>query len=179
MIVSLSIGRKLLILITSADIPCFYYNYLAASSDTPTILEKATMVKSLPYFSILAFPISSTKFGSKLYCETSKLDPYKISFYRNTTGFSSLTAALSNPLQSSELQGDKTTSPGHWEYQAEKHWECWAATPAAGPLIPLNVIGHESCPPDIYLALAAELMIWSIPCIAKLKVMNSMIGLKP
>ena len=77
-IVSLSIGRKLLIFITSTDIPCFSYNYLEASSETPTILENATMVRSFPYFSTLAFPISSTKFGSKLYYETSKLDPYKI-----------------------------------------------------------------------------------------------------
>ena len=31
----------------------------------------------------------------------------------------------------------------------------------------------------MYSVLAAELMIWSIACMAKLKVMNSTIGFKP
>lgn len=34
-----------------------------------------------------------------------------------------------------------TLSPGQWEYQELKSWECWAATPAAGPLGPRKVMG--------------------------------------
>lgn len=40
-------------------------------------------------------------------------------------------------------------------------------------------MGQSNLPPLIYLVLDAELTIWSIACMAKLKVMNSMIGLHP
>ena len=45
---------------------------------------------------------------------------------------------LSKPLQSSESYGLMTFKPGQWPYQAAKHWECWAATPAAQPFGPLK-----------------------------------------
>ena len=40
-------------------------------------------------------------------------------------------------------------------------------------------MGQRICPPDMYSVLDAELMIWSIACMAKLKVMNSTIGRRP
>ena len=75
--------------------------------------------------------------------------------------------------------GRPTFRPGTWLYQAAKHCECWAATPAAAPLGPRNTIGQLMVPADMYSVLAAELMIWSMACIAKLKVMNSQMGLSP
>ena len=48
---------------------------------------------------------------------------------------------LSRPLQSSAEYGDTTFRPGTCPYQAAKHCECCAATPAAAPLGPLNTIG--------------------------------------
>jgi len=63
------------------------------------------------------------------------------SFSRNTTGSGSLIAAFSKPLASSAEYGDITLSPGQWLYQAPKHWECWAATPAAAPFGPRKTIG--------------------------------------
>ena len=50
-------------------------------------------------------------------------------------------AAFKSPLQSSDEYGEMTLSPGQWLYHAAKHWECWAATPAAAPLGPRNTIG--------------------------------------
>ena len=44
---------------------------------------------------------------------------------------------------------------------------------------PRNTICVPICPPDIYKVFDAELMIWSIACMAKLKVMNSTIGRRP
>ena len=44
---------------------------------------------------------------------------------------------------------------------------------------PRKTIGQPIWPPDIYSVLAAELMMWSIACMAKLKVMNSTIGFSP
>lgn len=72
-----------------------------------------------------------------------------------------------------------TLSPGTLAYQAEKHCECCAPTPAAAPLGPRNTMGHEICPADMYSVFAAELTIWSMACMAKLKVMNSHTGLSP
>lgn len=40
-------------------------------------------------------------------------------------------------------------------------------------------MGHWICPADMYSVLAAELTMWSMACIAKLKVMNSHTGLAP
>ena len=40
-------------------------------------------------------------------------------------------------------------------------------------------MGQPICPPDMYNVLAAELMIWSIACMAKLNVMNSTMGRNP
>lgn len=40
-------------------------------------------------------------------------------------------------------------------------------------------MGQSKSPPLIYLALAAEFTMWSIDCMAKLKVMNSIMGLQP
>ena len=40
-------------------------------------------------------------------------------------------------------------------------------------------MGQPICPPDMYSVLAAELMMWSIACMAKLKVMNSTMGRSP
>ena len=77
------------------------------------------------------------------------------------------------------LDGATTFNPGQWEYQLEKSWLCWAATCDAAPLGPLKTIGQLICPPDIYKVFAAELIIWSIACIEKLKVINSTIGLNP
>ena len=79
----------------------------------------------------------------------------------------------------SRAGGGVTFRPGTWLYQAAKHCECWAATPAAAPLGPRNTIGQLMVPADMYSVLAAELMIWSMACIAKLKVMNSQMGLSP
>ena len=40
-------------------------------------------------------------------------------------------------------------------------------------------MGQPIWPPDMYSVLAAELMMWSMACMAKLKVMNSTIGRRP
>lgn len=40
-------------------------------------------------------------------------------------------------------------------------------------------MGTLMVPADMYNVLAAELMIWSMACMAKLKVMNSTTGRKP
>merc|ERR1712078_297656 len=40
-------------------------------------------------------------------------------------------------------------------------------------------MGHEICPELMYRVLAAELMTWSMACIAKLNVINSTTGLSP
>jgi hypothetical protein len=77
------------------------------------------------------------------------------------------------------MRGPLTLRPGTWAYHAAKHWECWAPTPAAAPLGPRNTIGQEICPADMYSVFAAELMIWSMACMAKLKVINSHTGLTP
>jgi len=58
---------------------------------------------------------------SRTLSETSKLYPYIGSFSKNTTGLSSLIAALSNPLASSAFHGATTFSPGQCAYQAAKH----------------------------------------------------------
>lgn len=58
-------------------------------------------------------------------------------------------AALKRPILSSALQGEITFKPGHEAYQAAKHYECWAATPALTPLIPLNTIGQVKSPLDM------------------------------
>ena len=64
-------------------------------------------------------------------------------------------------------------------YQAAKHWECWAPTPAAAPFGPRNTIGTEMVPADMYSVLAAVLTMWSMACIEKLNVINSTTGLRP
>lgn len=58
-------------------------------------------------------------------------------------------AAFSNPLQSYASYGDKVISPGIFPYIAAKHWECCAATAAAGPFNPRKTIGQWSYPPLI------------------------------
>lgn len=65
-------------------------------------------------------------------------------------------ADFNNPLQSYASYGDNTISPGMLLYHEAKHYECYAATEAAGPFNPLNTIGVLISPPDIYLVLAAE-----------------------
>ena len=63
--------------------------------------------------------------------------------------------------------------------QDAKHYECYAATEAAGPFNPLNTIGVYISPPDIYWVFAAEFKIWDIAYNAKFHVMYSTIGLSP
>src|SRR5690606_23005710 len=121
-------------------------------------------------------PIGRTKSSS---LGTSKLWPYRISFSRNTIGFGSRIAALSRPLASAAEYGAITLSPGTWAYQVLNSWLCWAATRAAAPFGPRNTIGQPSWPPAMYRVLAAELMMWSIACMAKFQVMNSTIGRNP
>lgn len=58
-------------------------------------------------------------------------------------------AALKRPMLSSALHGETTFKPGQDAYQAAKHYECYAATPALTPLIPLNTIGQVKSPLDI------------------------------
>eukprot|EP00953_Heterococcus_sp_UTEX-ZZ885_P036128 18631-Heterococcus_DN1.PRE.2 len=48
----------------------------------------------------------------------------------------------------------------------------------AAPLGPLNTTGTGTLPALMYSCLAPLLMIWSIACIEKLKVMNSTTGRK-
>lgn len=69
--------------------------------------------------------------------------------------------------------------PGQELYQAAKHWECCAATPAAAPFGPRKTMEQLMSPADMYSVLAAELMMWSIACIAKFQVMNSQTGFRP
>jgi len=57
--------------------------------------------------------------------------------------------ALSNPRASSASYGITTFKPGTELYQAAKHCECCAATPALAPLPPLKTIGHSREPVDI------------------------------
>jgi hypothetical protein len=57
-------------------------------------------------------------------------------------------------------------------------WLCCAATRLAAPLGPRNTMGAHLAARHVEV-LAAELMIWSIACMAKLKVMNSTMGLRP
>lgn len=64
-------------------------------------------------------------------------------------------------------------------YHEAKHYECWAATEAAGPFSPLNTIGVFISPPDMYLVLAAEFNKWEAPYKAKFQVIYSHIGLNP
>src|SRR6202012_1023007 len=94
-------------------------------------------------------------------------------------GLGSRIAAFNRPLASAAVEGAITFRPGMFEYQDEESWLCWAATRDAGPFGPRNTIETRTCPPDIYCVFAAELMIWSIACMAKLNVMNSTIGLRP
>ena len=42
-----------------------------------------------------------------------------------------------------------TFNPGQWPYQAAKHCECCAATPAAQPLGPLHKDKRQKCIEDI------------------------------
>ena len=72
-----------------------------------------------------------------------------------------------------------TLSPGTLLYQAAKHWECCAATPAAAPLGPRKTMGQLIWPALMYRVFAALLMMWSMACIAKLNVMNSQTGFRP
>ena len=94
-------------------------------------------------------------------------------------GFGSRMAARSRPFASAADQGATTLRPGTCAYQDAYSWLCCAATRAAAPFGPRKTMGQPSWPPDIYSVLAALLMIWSIACIEKLKVMNSTIGFSP
>jgi hypothetical protein len=84
-------------------------------------LAYATIVISVPYLSILAFPIGKTKSIDISYSVSSKLSPYIISFSKNTTGLGSLIAAFIKPLASLELYGAKVIRPGTDPYQEAKH----------------------------------------------------------
>ena len=72
-----------------------------------------------------------------------------------------------------------TFKPGQFAYQLSKACEWVAASWPAEAVGPLNTIGQGNWPPDICLILAALFIIWSIPTKAKLKVINSIIGLFP
>lgn len=61
MIAYLSKGLIVLKLMTSALIPCSFCKISAACKENPTILAKAVIVTSVPYFSIFALPIGITK----------------------------------------------------------------------------------------------------------------------
>lgn len=58
--------------------------------------------------------------------------------------------------------GGSTFRPGTLLYQAAKHCECCAATPAAAPLGPRKTMGQLMVPPLMYSVFAALLMIWSM-----------------
>lgn len=101
-------------LITSHDIPDFDRVY-AAYNENRTFLEYATIETSLPSLIILAFPMGITKSSRRTYSGTSKLYPYKFSFYKKATGFPFLIAALRRPLQSSASYGLIVIKPGIFE----------------------------------------------------------------
>lgn len=145
----LSRGLIDLRLMTSALIPWSAYKISAALREWPTILENAVMVTSVPSLSTLAFPRGRRKFGSTSLSGTSNSTPYIISHSRNTTGSGSLIADLSKPKLSVQFHGVTTFNPGTEPYQAAKHYECYAATPALTPLIPLKTIGQVKSPFDI------------------------------
>src|SRR5690606_34593812 len=109
----------------------------------------------------------------------SPLSPYICSDSIKITGSSSLMADFSKPLASLGLEGTTTLSPGQLAYQLSKAWECVAANCPAEAVGPRNTMGQLNCPPDICLILAALFIIWSIPTKAKLKVINSTMGLLP
>lgn len=117
-IVSISIGLIVRKLITSHEIPLSFSNCCAACNDQPTKRELATMVISFPSRSILAFPMGSKKSSCSAASDMWWEAPYSSSFSKKTTGLGSRIAALSNPLASSELQGERTFRPGTAPYQA-------------------------------------------------------------
>mmetsp|Transcript_20269 Transcript_20269/g.71676 ORF Transcript_20269/g.71676 Transcript_20269/m.71676 type:complete len:242 (-) Transcript_20269:225-950(-) len=175
---SRSSGRSVRRLMTSTLMPS-PARISAASSDRPTWREKVTMLTSLPSRSVLALPIGSTKSSFMASSLIGITTPYMSSFSRNTTGSGSRMAALMRPLASSALYGDSTLRPGTDEYHAPKHCECCAATPADAPFGPRKTMGVWIVPADMYSVLAAELTIWSMACMLKFHVMNSMMGRRP
>jgi hypothetical protein len=98
----LSSGRSVRRLITSQLIPAAASSF-AASSDTPTHLEKVTMVRSSPCSSHFALPMGTVQFLSSALADTGNSVPYSSSFSRKTTGSGSV--AHGNPLRTlSETQ---------------------------------------------------------------------------
>merc|ERR1712216_981833 len=106
---------------------------------------------------MFALPMGRTKSSDISSSVISNSFPYEISSSRNTTGLLSRIAAFSKPLASRELYGANVKIPGQELNHAAKHCECWAPTAAAAPFGPRKTMGHPSCPPDMYRALAAEL----------------------
>src|SRR5690606_35143431 len=95
------------------------------------------------------------------------------------TGSLSLIADFKSPFASYGFDGTITFNPGQLAYQLSKAWECVAANCPAEAVGPLNTIGIFNYPPDICRIFTALFIIWSIPTNAKLKVINSIIGLLP
>ena len=98
MIVSVSIGLKVLRSITSESIPLSLSNSAASKANFNPI-PKLTIVTSFPLLLIRAFPIGTVKLLS---IGTSKLSPYRISFSKKITGLGSLIEDFNNPLASSD-----------------------------------------------------------------------------
>mmetsp|Transcript_17914 Transcript_17914/g.31662 ORF Transcript_17914/g.31662 Transcript_17914/m.31662 type:complete len:211 (+) Transcript_17914:326-958(+) len=156
--VSVSKGRMHRRLITSTSYPSLESSS-AARKHKPTERDIVTKVISLPSRSILAFPKGMVKSLDRASSLTSNSVLYSISCSSTTTGLGSRIAALIMPRASSALYGMNTLRPGTEPYQAAKHWECCAPTPAAAPLGPRKVIGALMVPRVMLRFLAAELII--------------------